>query len=220
MAKARILLVDDHELFRQGLVSLINAQPDLQAVGQAGDGLEALTLARDLRPDLIVMDVNMPISNGLEATRLIRRTMPEARIMMLTVRDEDEDLFAAIKAGANGYMLKDSDSATFLEGVRAMLTGEAVLPPKLAARLLDEFARLASQPTPAAAPKPDYGLTEREMEVLRYIADGATDKEIAGRLYLSVYTVKSHVRSILNKLHASNRWQAARQAGEEGLLDD
>lgn len=220
MAKARILLVDDHELFRQGLVSLINAQPDLQAVGQAGDGLEALTLARDLRPDLIVMDVNMPISNGLEATRLIRRTMPEARIMMLTVRDEDEDLFAAIKAGANGYMLKDSDSATFLEGVRAMLAGEAVLPSKLATRLLDEFARLASQPESAASPKPDYGLTEREMEVLRYIADGATDKEIAGRLYLSVYTVKSHVRSILNKLHASNRWQAARQAGEEGLLDD
>jgi DNA-binding NarL/FixJ family response regulator len=115
---ARILLVDDHELFREGLAGLINAQPDMAVVGQAGDGLEALTLARDLQPDLIVMDINMPICDGLEATRLIRADLPETRIIILTVHDEDEKLFEAIKAGANGYMLKDTNSAEFLQGVR------------------------------------------------------------------------------------------------------
>lgn len=118
---ARILLVDDRELFREGLAGLIKAQPDLTIVGQAGDGLEALTMARDLRPDLIIMDINMPICDGLEATRLIREALPEVRVVMLTVHDKDEKLFAAIKAGANGYMLKDTNSADFLQGVRGAL---------------------------------------------------------------------------------------------------
>ena len=141
MTRARILLADDHDLFREGLAGLINAQPDLEVAGQAGDGLEALTLARDLKPDLIVMDINMPICDGLEATRLIRSEWPDARIVILTVHDEDEKLFEAIKAGAQGYMLKSLHSADFLRGVRSALNGEAVLPPQLAARLLKEFAR-------------------------------------------------------------------------------
>ena len=129
MARARLILADDHDLFREGLAGLINAQPDLEVAGQAGDGLEALTLARDVKPDLIVMDINMPICDGLEATRLIRTEWPEARIVMLTVHDEDEKLFEAIKAGAQGYMLKSLHSADFLHGVRSALNGEAVLPP-------------------------------------------------------------------------------------------
>ena len=173
MSLARILLADDHELFREGLVGLIDAQPDLEVVGQAGDGLEALTLARDLGPDLIVMDIKMPVCDGLEATRLIRDELPEARIVMLTVHDEDEKLFEAIKAGANGYILKDTSSADFLSGVRGALVGEAALPPKLAAHLLDEFARLANRPEPAANVEEMPDLTPREQEVLDLLAIGA-----------------------------------------------
>ncbi len=214
MTRARILLSDDHDLFREGLAGLINAQPDLEIVGQAGDGLEALTLVRDLKPDLIVMDINMPICDGLEATRLIRSEWAEARIVMLTVHDEDEKLFSAISAGAQGYMLKSLSAQDFLQGVRAALRGEAVLPPKLAAHLLAEFARLADRPGQAAAGEAS-GLTPREQEVLDLIATGATDKEIAERLALSLHTVKSHVRNILGKTHAMNRRQAAKLAGRD-----
>jgi DNA-binding NarL/FixJ family response regulator len=216
--EAKILLVDDHELFREGLAGLINAQPDMTVIGQAGDGLEALTLARDLGPDLVVMDINMPICDGLEATRLLRGELPILRIIMLTVHDEDEQLFAAIKAGANGYILKDTNSIEFLRGVRGALGGEATLPPKLAARLLDEFARLANQPQPVPADTDEADLTPRELDVLNLIATGATNQEIADRLYISLHTTKSHVRNILNKLHAVNRRQAARQAARRGLL--
>lgn len=217
---ARILLVDDHALFRDGLARLINDQPDMNVVGQAADGLEAVQLVRDLDPDLIVMDINMPISDGFEATRLIRELDPDAKILMLTIRDEDVTLFEAIKAGANGYLLKNADADEFLEGIGQVLAGEAVLPPKLASRLLAEFARLANQPALPAAPKEEFGLTSRELDVLNLIADGRTDKEIASALNLSVYTIKSHVRSILSKLHAANRWEAASTAREEGLLSD
>jgi DNA-binding NarL/FixJ family response regulator len=217
---ARILLVDDHALFRDGLARLINDQPDMNVIGQAADGLEAVRLVRDLDPDLIVMDINMPISDGFEATRLIRELDPDAKILMLTIRDEDVTLFEAIKAGANGYLLKNADADEFLEGIGQVLAGEAVLPPKLASRLLAEFARLANQPALPAAPKEEFGLTSRELDVLNLIADGRTDKEIASALNLSVYTIKSHVRSILSKLHAANRWEAASTAREEGLLPD
>jgi DNA-binding NarL/FixJ family response regulator len=215
---ARILLVDDHELFREGLAGLINAQPDMTVAGQAGDGLEALTLARDLQPDLIVMDINMPICDGLEATRLIRADLPETRIIVLTIHDEDEKLFAAIKAGANGYMLKDTNSDEFLQGVRSGLKGEASLPPRLATSLLDEFSRLAQQ---AAATTPEAetaDLTPRELDVLNLIATGATNQEISVALAISLHTTKSHVRNILGKLHAANRRQAARLAARHGLL--
>lgn len=215
MTCARILLSDDHDLFREGLAGLINAQPDLEVVGQASDGLEALTLVRDLRPDLIVMDIHMPICDGLEATRLIRSEWAEARIVMLTVHDEDEKLFRAISAGAQGYMLKSLNAHDFLQGVRAALKGEAVLPPKLATHLLAEFARLAGRPDQASAGEAT-GLTVREQEVLDLIATGATDKEIAERLSLSLHTVKSHVRSILSKTHAMNRRQAASMAARTG----
>ena len=217
---ARILLVDDHELFREGLAGLVNAQDDLTVVGQAGDGLEALTLARDLQPDLIVMDINMPICDGLEATRLIREALPEVRIVMLTVHDLDEKLFAAIKAGANGYMLKDTSSGAFLLGVRSALGGEARLPPKLAASLLNAYAQLAKQPSTQVPTEENPDLTPRELEVLNMIAVGASNLEISDQLCISVHTTKSHVRSILGKLHTVNRRQAARLAAQRGLLGE
>lgn len=216
MTRARILLADDHDLFREGLAGLIEAQTDLQVVGQAEDGLEALSLARSLKPDLIVMDIKMPMCDGLEATRLIRAEVPDAKIVMLTVHDEDDKLFEAIKAGASGYLLKDTKSIDFLAGIRRALAGEAVLPAKLALHVLAEFARLSKQTAPAAPPDSGSALTPREHEVLNLIASGATDKEIAAQLSLSLHTVKSHVRSILSKLHAINRRHAADLAGRPG----
>jgi DNA-binding NarL/FixJ family response regulator len=229
MSRWRVMLVDDHELFRQGLAGLLEQQPDIQVVGQAGDGFEALTLARELRPSLIVMDVSMPVCDGLEATRLLREReeLAGTQILILTVHDEDEKLFDAIKAGANGYLLKNTSSTEFLRGVRAVLAGEAILPPKLAARLLDEFARLAAQ-TPHDAGRDSapnqtdrtlaQALTAREREVLAHIAQGATDRAIADDLSLSLHTVKTHVRNILSKLHAANRHAAVNQARRLGLL--
>lgn len=218
MTRARILLCDDHELFREGLAGLVTAQPDLEVVGQASDGLAGLALARDLQPDLIVMDITMPVCDGVEATRLVRAEMPDARILMLTVHDQDEKLFEAIKAGASGYLLKNANSGEFLRAVRTILAGEAAVPPRLAARLLDEFARLA-RAQPAVAPSAELDeLTARERKVLQLIAVGATDKEIAAQLALSLHTVKSHVRSILSKLHAVNRRHAARLAAQEGRI--
>jgi DNA-binding NarL/FixJ family response regulator len=218
LTRSRILLADDHDLFREGLAGLINVQPDLLVAGQASDGLEALTLARDLRPDLIVMDIKMPVCDGLEATRLVRSEWPEARILILTIHDEDEKLFEAIKAGACGYLLKNTSSTEFLSGVRGALSGEAPLPPKLAKRLLDEFSRLANRPTHQTASAESPDLTPREREVLQQIADGASDKAIAQTLSLSLHTVKTHVRSILGKLHAVNRREAAKLAAKQGWV--
>ncbi len=224
MSRKRVVLADDHELFRAGLAGLIDAQPDLTVVGQAGDGFEALQLARRLRPDLVIMDISMPVCNGLEATRLLRATPDLAglRIVMLTIHDEDEKLFEAVKAGADGYLLKSTNSVEFLRGIRAALAGEAILPPKLASRLIEEFSRMAArlpaEETPAGSPAAADSLTAREREVLELIAQNASDREIADRLSLSVHTVKSHVRNILAKLHAVNRRAAVNRARHQGLL--
>jgi DNA-binding NarL/FixJ family response regulator len=218
MAPYRILLADDHDLFREGLASLINSQDDMQVVGQALDGLEAYALARDLRPHLIVMDINMPVCDGMEATRLIRSEWAEARILILTVHDEDKKLFEAVKSGACGYILKSTNSADFLRAVRSALVGEAPLPPKLATSLLEEFARLASKPEPASSGGETSELTYREREVLEHIAAGASDKDIASQLNISLHTVKTHVRNILSKMQAANRHQAADLALREGWI--
>lgn len=225
MSRKRIVLADDHELFRAGLAGLIDTQPDLTVIGQAGDGFEALTLARQLLPDLIVMDISMPVCNGLEATRLIRSNpgLAEVRIVMLTIHDEDEKLFDAVKAGANGYLLKNTNAAEFLRAVRAALAGEAILPSKLAMRLMDEFSRLAARaevPRDAGLQGEPSGetLTTREREVLELLAAHASDREIADQLSVSVHTVKSHVRNILAKLHAVNRRAAVSRARQQGLM--
>lgn len=215
MSRWRILLADDHELFREGLAGLIASQPDMEVAGQAGDGFEAATLARQLRPDLLVTDISMPVCDGLEAIWLIRHSqeLTSLRILVLTVHDEDAKLFEAIRAGANGYLLKNTSASDFLRTVRAALAGEALLPPKLAARLLDEFARLAAHSTvghPAQSENAHEVLTWREQEVLGLVATGASDNEIAESLSLSIHTVKTHMRHILAKLHAVNRHHAVR----------
>jgi DNA-binding NarL/FixJ family response regulator len=218
MPPASILLADDHDLFREGLASLINAQPDLQVAGQAIDGLEALAMARELHPDLIVMDIQMPVCDGLEATRLILDEWSEARIIILTVHDEDEKLFEAVKAGASGYILKNTNSVDFLNNLREALSGGAPLPPRLARRLIQEFGHLSNRTSTAAAPIAPSQLTSRELEILDFLAAGLADKEIAAALSLSLHTVKTHVRNILSKLHAVNRRHAAETALREGWI--
>lgn len=218
MKKSRILIADDHDLFRDGVASLINAQPDLEVAGRAEDGLEVFSLARELKPDLIIMDVNMPISDGLEATRLIHAQFPQISILILTVHEEEEKLFEAIKAGAIGYMLKNTNSDDFLDGIRRALDGEAVLPPVLARQLLEEFAILASRPKSNPDEDTMPLLTSREREVLELIMADATNKEISTRLSISLYTTKSHVRNILSKLQVASRKQAAQVALRDGLI--
>jgi DNA-binding NarL/FixJ family response regulator len=216
MDKARVLLVDDHALFREGLAGIIGSQPDMQVVGEANDGLEAFVKAQELKPDLILMDVQMPGMDGLEAARQIKQILPEAVIIMLTVRDDDEKLFGALKNGAQGYLLKEIRSQSMLEMLRGALRGEAALSPSLAGRVLSEFRRLSKGGVQET--EDDGGLTEREHQVLVEAARGATDKEIAATLNISLNTVKTHVRNILSKLHVRTRREATKAAQAKGIL--
>lgn len=217
MNPIRVLLADDHALFREGLASIIASQPDMIVVGEADDGLEALVKAQELKPDLILMDVTMPGGGGLEATRKIKAALPDTVIVVLTVHSDDEKLFEAIKNGAQGYLLKSIRSETMLELIRGALRGEAAITPVLAGQMLDEFRRL-SRNAPDDEDGPVETLTFREQEILAQVATGATDKEIADQFSISVYTVKSHIRSILAKLHVNSRYEAARYARYKGLL--
>ncbi len=216
MEKARVLLVDDHALFREGLAGIIGSQSDMQVVGEANDGLEAFVKAQELKPDLILMDVQMPGMDGLEAARQIKQLLPEAVIIMLTVRDDDEKLFGALKNGAQGYLLKEIRSQSMLEMLRGALRGEAALSPSLAGRVLSEFRRLSKGGVQET--EGDGGLTEREHQVLVEAARGATDKEIAVTLNISLNTVKTHVRNILSKLHVRTRREATKAAQAKGIL--
>jgi len=216
MIRYRVLLADDHALFREGLAGIINAQPDLQVVGEANDGLEAFVKAQELKPDLILMDVQMPGMDGLEATRQIKQVLPETVIVMLTVRDDDEKLFEALKNGAQGYLLKDIQSREMLAMLRSALKGEAALSSALAGRMLSEFRRLSKGGIPEQ--EDDSGLTEREQQVLLQASQGASDKEIAEALTISLNTVKTHIRNILAKLHVRTRREAARVARGRGLV--
>lgn len=214
--KTRVLLVDDHALFREGLAMIISSQPGLEVVGEASDGLEAVVKAAELRPDLILMDIQMPGMDGIEATQRIKKEAPETTIVMLTVRDDEEKLFDAIKSGAQGYLLKKMNSAELIAMARRALAGEVAIPPRLAGQMLEEFRRLSRlQPQPAEEYDP---LTPRELEVLNLVAQGRSDKEIAQALTLSIHTVKSHLRNILAKLQVSGRREAARLAREKGYF--
>ncbi|HNP85124.1 MAG TPA: response regulator transcription factor [Kouleothrix sp.] len=207
----RVLLVDDHALVRDGIAGVIRGQPDMAVVGEAGDGLEALVKAQALHPDVILMDINMPGTDGLEATRLIAQALPECQIIILTMRDEDERLFDAIRSGARGYLLKTIRAQQLIDLIRGAARGEAALSPSMAARIMSEFRRRNVPAATAPASELDE-LTTREHDVLRLIADGLADKDIATALGVSLYTIKSHVRNILAKLHVSNRRAAARRA--------
>ncbi len=211
----RVLIADDHALFRDGLASLLKAWR-MEVLGQASDGLEALEQARRLRPDLILMDIKMPGCNGLEATRLIKAEMPEIKIVMVTVSDEEEDLFEAIKSGAQGYVLKHMPGEEFGRVLTDIAAGEAPLSRGLASKILAEFARLAREPVPKGADKEE--LSTREQDVLQLVANGATNKEIAAQLFISESTVNYHMKNILAKLHLRNRAQAVAYALQTGLV--
>lgn len=217
MNPVNVLIVDDQVLFREGLVSLLETQPDFTVVGEAGDGEEAVAKARELQPDLILMDINMPRMGGLEATRLIRRETPTARIVMLTVSDADDDLFEAIKAGAIGYLLKNLRARNLFDRLRGVFQGEVALSPVIAARVLDEFARNRQREVEPSAGSTE--LTDRERTVLQMVISGASNKEIAAALEIAESTVKRHMHNILEKLHLENRVQAAAYAVRRGLIE-
>lgn len=216
----RILIADDHDLFRDRLVSVLRSQPDFEVVGEAGDGLEAFVMAQQLRPDIVLMDINMPGADGLAATQMIHQMMPDVQIVMLTMREEKERIFSAIRNGAQGYLLKTIRAADLFAMIRSAARGEAALTPEMAALVMNEFRRVTthrpSAPPPHppqdadAEPDPVDVLTQREQEILIFISQGLADKEIAHLLDISLYTVKAHVRSILSKPHVNNRHEAAR----------
>jgi two-component system nitrate/nitrite response regulator NarL len=217
MSPTRVLLVDDHQLFREGLAHILNQQPDFEVVGEAGDGLEAHVKAQKLRPDLILMDVGMPGCDGLEATQYIKQKLPEVTIVMLTVRDDDDDLFQSIRNGAQGYLLKSIRSKDMLTLLRGVMHGEAAITPALGARMLEEFRRISQKSNHEPQQKTE-ALSSREQEILSLVANGATNIEIASRLHLSIHTVKSHMRKILAKLHQERRYEAASYARRKGLI--
>ena len=218
ISKIRILLVDDHQLFREGLARILGSQPDFEIVGEAGDGLAALVMARELRPDLILMDISMPGTDGLTAVKAIKHEMPEAIVVMLTVRDEDEVLYEALQSGAQGYLLKTTPSSLLVQLLRGTLQGEAAITPALAGRMLSEFRRLGEEAVLHEAPPQDVTLSHREQEVLTLVAQGKSDLEIAALLTISVHTVKSHVRNILAKLQMDGRHEAAQLALRRRLI--
>jgi DNA-binding NarL/FixJ family response regulator len=217
MSPIRVLLVDDQALFREGLNTLLSVHADLTVVGEAGNGQEALERAAALRPDVVLMDVQMPVLDGVAATRRLRAAAPDCRVILLTTFDDDEYVFEGLRAGAVGYLLKDAPSARLVDAIRAAARGESFLQPSVAAKLVAEYTRLAgSAPPPAEGPAEP--LTERELEILRLLAGGASNKEIAAQLFLAEGTVKNHVTNILGKLGVPGRLQAANRARELGLL--
>ena len=209
----RVLIADDHAVVREGLRSLMETKPDLQLVGEAADGVEAVKLARSLRPDVILMDIVMPHMDGIAAIKEIKAAEIPAGILVLTSFAEDEKVFGAMKAGAVGYLLKDSSPMELIQAIRDVAHGKASLHPAIALKLIRELNQ------PPALPLTTEPLTEREMEVLRLIAQGQTNQEIAGRLIIAERTVGTHVSNILSKLHLANRTQAALYALREGLMN-
>lgn len=211
----KILIVDDHVLFRQGLVSLLHSEPDFEICGQAGTVAEAIELARAMHPDMVLMDYSLPDGKGPEAAQSILIDNPKCAVVFLSVNANDEELFAAIRSGAKGYLLKDMPITMLIEKLRAVQGGEVAFSPTLAGRVLAEFARLS--PGPGKQHDAFSLLTPRELEVLHEIARGSTNREIADKLFMAENTVKRHVHSILEKLDLPNRRSAANWAREHGL---
>lgn len=208
----KLLIVDDHTVVRDGLTAVLGRQGDFTVVGEATNGLEAVERARELKPDVILMDLRMPELDGVEAMRRIRAEDPNARFIILTTYDSDEYIFEAIEAGAKGYLLKDASREELFEAVRAVHRGESLIQPGVAARVLDRFAELSRQASNIEV------LSEREVEVLRLMARGAANKEIAASLSISESTVKTHVANIFQKLEVNDRTEAVTQALQRGII--
>jgi DNA-binding NarL/FixJ family response regulator len=212
----KVLIVDDHSIFRHGLVALLSLEKQLKVVGQASDGYEAMQRAGELAPDLIIMDVQMPGCNGVEATRSIRENGFSGSILMLTVSDREDDLFAAIKAGANGYLLKNVEPEELIDAITHVARGEAIISPIMATKLLGEFKLVTGRKAQRTA-EPETSLSEREEEILRLVAKGASNKDVASSLFITENTVKCHMRNIMGKLHLKNRYEAIAYAVRNGL---
>jgi len=217
MKAIKILLVDDQPLFREGLRTLLSVQPDFEVVGEAGNGEDAISLARKVLPSVVLMDLQMPVLDGVAATRRLHQELPDCRVIVLTTFDDDEMVFDGLRAGAIGYLLKDASSEKLGEAIRLAARGESFLQPSVAAKVVAEFARLTSKPALNARALVEP-LSDRELEILGLIADGASNREIAGTLYLAEGTVKNHVTNILGKLGVRDRTQAALKARETGLI--
>ena len=218
MKRVRILLVDDQALFREGLATLLGQHAELEIVGVAADGAEALALAARGRPDIVLMDLRMPGMGGVEATRRLLAAQPTVRVLVLTTFDEDEEVFAAIRAGAAGYLLKASPSEKLVAAIRAVARGESVLEPSVTAKLMNEFARVTTREERRTTQPLADPLSGRELSVLQALADGMSNKEIAARLGIAEGTVKNHMTNVLGKLGALDRTQAALRARELGLI--
>ena len=217
MPNIRLLIAEDETVVRMALAQLLASEPDIDVVGQAADGEAAADLAHRLRPDVVLTDLGMPRVGGLEAIRRIKADLPDCAMVVLTIHHDDDHLFAALKAGATGYVLKDAPPEQTLEAIRAAAQGEGFLGPTLVGRVLDEFARVARIRT--AAKEVFADLTRREMEILELIGTGLRNRDIAARLFLSEKTVKNHLSSIFVKLHVNDRTEAALLAYQYGLTD-
>lgn len=209
----RVLLADDHTLFRQGMRQILEAEEGVEVVGEASDGAEAVQRAWQLEPDVILMDIQMPKMDGVEATRQIAGRSPKSRVIVLTMYRQDKYLFDAIKAGAQGYLLKDADSAEVVSAIRQVYQGEAIIDPGLAAKMLEEFKRLQE----TTRPQELQDLTKQEMEILGLVSEGGSNAEIAARLHLSEKTIRNRLTVIYEKLQVNNRTQAALLARQAGL---
>jgi DNA-binding NarL/FixJ family response regulator len=217
----RVLIADDHALFRRGLEMVLKEEDGIELVGQASDGAEAVQIAGESVPDVVLMDIRMPKTTGIEAARAMKEVAPSAKIVMLTISDEEEDLFEAIRAGASGYLLKDIPLDEVAAAVRAVHGGQSLINPSMAGKLLTEFATLARRDAEEEPSKhaPAPKLTEREMEVLRLVARGMNNRDIAKELFISENTVKNHVRNILEKLQIHSRMEAVMIAVREKLIE-
>lgn len=214
----RILLVDNQALFREGLRTLLSVWPEIEVVGEAGNGLEAIEVAAELRPDVVLMDLRMPVLDGVGATRILRQKQPECQVIVLTTFDDDEHIFEGLRAGAAGYLLKDVSSEKLVEAIQAAAKGESFLEPSVAARVIAEFARLTDQPAASDGHILVEPLSDRELEILAVVATGASNKEIAERLFIAEGTVKNHLTNILGKLGVRDRTQAVLKAKEMGII--
>lgn len=214
----RVLVVDDHALFRRGLDVVLADEPDIEIVGEAADGAEAVEQASLLAPDIVLMDVRMPRRSGIDACTAIKTAVPTAKIIMLTISDEEADLYEAIKAGAMGYLLKEISVQEVADAIRAVQGGQSLISPSMASKLLIEFATMARKDV-AKPQVPTPRLTEREMEVLTLVAKGLANRDVAKQLFISENTVKNHIRNILEKLQLHSRMEAVMYAVKEKLLD-
>ncbi len=217
MSDIRIVLCEDQTLVRDGLRTILGLQPGMAVVGEAADGEQAVRRTLELRPDIVLMDIQMPVRNGVEATALITAARPETRVIVLTTFDYDDYVFEAIKAGAMGYLLKDVPARELIDVVRRVHAGESFIQPNVASKLLLEFGRRQRPAQSAPSPQAD-DLTERERDVLTLLAEGRSNRDIGAALHLAESTVKNHVSNILSKLHAANRTHAVTLAREQGLI--